>query len=243
MNLSYEIIDAVDGRKGLPVQYENMVDTSAMLRDFGRPMSNPEIGCALSHISVYKKMIQRDLPGALILEDDTVWSTAATKLLRELKPGELDFLQLDYGWADIWRFSPPKPSGKAGVKFKRLAKNSGLANSYIISNFAAKYLLENSLPVTSPADWPCDLRELKPMITFPRVCHQSRSTQGDSYLQSGRRNLKKHRKAAGPPSLDASFLSNRNGKRNPSPKMPYFIYRLLIRRVAPEKSPEASKTS
>lgn len=230
--LRYEIFYAVDARKGVPDKYKNMVDVSGMKERFGRQMSDPEIGCALSHISVYKEIVRRQLPGALVLEDDTLWSDAATALLRKLEPGEIDFLQLDYGWADIWRLIPAKRSGVAGIKFKRLAKNAGLANSYVISKYAAKYLINESSPICFPADWPCDLRPLRPMVCCPRVSRQSHAEQGNSYLESGRKYSKAH--SLKPDVLATqgkSVTENRRTRRNPRPEMPYLLYRLLITRV------------
>ena len=232
--LSFKIFDAIDARQEVPKEYEKQVDVAGMKRRFGRVMSAPEIGCALSHIQVYREIIKRQLPGALILEDDTDWSDAATTLLRELEPGEIDFLQLDYGWADIWRFVPAKPAGMAGVKFKRLAKNSGLANSYVLSKFAAEYLIEKSLPICFPADWPCDLRPLRPMVCLPRVCRQSRAEKESSYLESGRKYSKARSFNPEVPATEAKAVTKSRGThRNPRPEMPYSLYRLLITRVAP----------
>ena len=41
----------------------------------GRNLLLGEIGCALSHLSIYKRVIENDLSGALIFEDDVIINT------------------------------------------------------------------------------------------------------------------------------------------------------------------------
>lgn len=229
--LTYTLIDAVDGRNGLDADQEAMCDRHLMQDKFGRELADTEIACALSHRRAYEYVLTNDLPGALILEDDTVWTDDATSVLKALSPGDIDFLQLDYGWAEFWRFSFSKRLGNTSLRIRRFAKNAGLANSYIISQHAAHFILQNSTPLYLPADWPCDLRPLKPAGVVPRVCKQSQLGRDISFIESGRVLEKEKQKNTNDVSSSKwkrmlSFGSSCSA-RNPRPELPYLLYRIM----------------
>ena len=48
-------------------------------------MTKGEIGCALSHLKIYQKTVDEDIPYALILEDDTLFDTEFPKYLNDLE--------------------------------------------------------------------------------------------------------------------------------------------------------------
>ena len=72
--LEYEIMDAVDGRGGLPEEYEGILNRAGTHAAFTRDMSDTEYACALSHMSVYEQIVERHFPGAIVLEDDAILS-------------------------------------------------------------------------------------------------------------------------------------------------------------------------
>lgn len=74
--LEFEFFDAIDGRKGLAPEYEAMVDRVRTLERDGTPMTDGEYACALSHQAVYLRIIEEDLPGAIVLEDDAMLTPA-----------------------------------------------------------------------------------------------------------------------------------------------------------------------
>jgi glycosyl transferase family 25 len=71
IGLDYEIITAVDGRD-LDLHDPTTVDPSLMKRtgELANPFPEGIVGCALSHLHVYKKIVADGLDAALILEDD-----------------------------------------------------------------------------------------------------------------------------------------------------------------------------
>ena len=228
-----EILQAIDGRKGLPKEWISKVDFDAMKTNLGRRMTDAECACALSHLEVYKLIIGRGLPGAVVLEDDTVWSQEATDCLHALMPGELDFVQFDYGSAAIWRFLPGRRVQGTNVRLRRLAKNAPFANAYLLSNRAAQYLLRKSCPVMLPADWPCRLSPLRPMLCVPRVCFQSDKDVEASYLEESRNSarLKKSSFNSHRGKEEIAFVSS----RNPEPNLPRILKKFLIERIPKEK--------
>lgn len=60
-----EFIDAVDGRTMTDEALSNLTLDYPNLH-----LTKGEIGCALSHLKIYKKIVEEEIPLALILEDD-----------------------------------------------------------------------------------------------------------------------------------------------------------------------------
>lgn len=63
------IVSAVDGRNLTPEQRATY-DGQRARQVYGCDMTDSEIGCYLSHISVYSRMLEQGVETALILEDD-----------------------------------------------------------------------------------------------------------------------------------------------------------------------------
>ena len=58
LGVDFEFIDGVDGRE-LSQSYVDSVFDKETAQKIWKPMTRGEIGCSLSHISIYKKMIKR----------------------------------------------------------------------------------------------------------------------------------------------------------------------------------------
>lgn len=67
--LQAEFVDAVDGAALTPEQSARY-DRRRALRVYGAEMNAAEIGCHLSHLEVYRRIVARGLDTALVLEDD-----------------------------------------------------------------------------------------------------------------------------------------------------------------------------
>ncbi len=74
-NLDYERISAVDGR--IEAHINKKYDPYKNKMNYHRPMSKGAIGCYLSHIKCWKKIIKEKLDFGIILEDDV-------KLIKDL---------------------------------------------------------------------------------------------------------------------------------------------------------------
>lgn len=69
-SLDWEIFPAFDGRNMTDSERDSLYDGAKSLKNVRRQMSNGEIGCAVSHRNIYKKMISEAIPEAVVLEDD-----------------------------------------------------------------------------------------------------------------------------------------------------------------------------
>ena len=185
LSIPFEFIDAVDGRTGLPVECEQLVDRVGTEVQFGRRMTDAEYACALSHMSIYRLITEGGLPGAVILEDDAVIGPVFAKFYQNRGYERAVLIQLDHMHGDIWKFSKRMPLIE-GVKLAKAARNTSLTTGYSISHRGAAYILENGLPLRGPADWPCDVTGLPTMLALPRVVDHPAWENSDSALEAAR---------------------------------------------------------
>ncbi|MBG6187519.1 family 16 glycosylhydrolase [Flavobacterium sp. CAN_S2] len=115
-------------------------------------LTNQETAVALSHISVWEKIILKDVSNALILEDDVYFENKFSKTLNLLWE-EIESSSLDF---DIIFLSYKKVEHNPDIK--KVSKNLSVPkrgiwwfSGYILSNNGAKKLL-SKLPVIGPID-------------------------------------------------------------------------------------------
>jgi len=121
-------------------------------REINIDLTNQEVAVALSHVSIWKKIVNENISSALILEDDIYFenkfSNKLNSLWKEVTESNVDFdlLYLSYKRVD---FNPDirKFSKNLSIPKRGLWWFSG----YILTNKGAKKLL-NKLPVVGPVD-------------------------------------------------------------------------------------------
>lgn len=70
LSIPYAITEAVYGKALSAEELAASYDPEKAIWRFNRELSKGEIGCALSHMNIYRKMVAEDIPHALVLEDD-----------------------------------------------------------------------------------------------------------------------------------------------------------------------------
>lgn len=148
-----------------------------------RPLTPSEIGCALSHLVVYRTMIRQDLPRALVLEDDVIIPSEVAMVL-DLLEGQMPAEE-----PIVCLLSPAEPS-KEGVRialghgYSLMPFGSGhFTSSYALTRAAAIYLLGALHPVGDVADcWKRLARAgvLKIMVVVPTVIEQNQDEFGST---------------------------------------------------------------
>lgn len=90
-NLDFTFIDAVYG-KDLSKQYLNSIieKSSGAVLSRGFPPTPGEIGCTLSHLKTYKKVIDRNLKWACVLEDDVILDNRFARFITTFQSNNLD---------------------------------------------------------------------------------------------------------------------------------------------------------
>lgn len=213
LGLRFDFLDAIDGRSQLDEHWELLIDRYGAQNSLGRKMANTEFACALSHRLAYQRIYESGLEGAIVLEDDATIGPLFQRLARGRLLQRTNFVQFDYATAFVWKHGRVLHCLDANIQLQRLAVNSPLATGYYLSRAGAHFMLEKTVPVRLPADWPSDLRPLRPYVTIPRVVHSWAQCEASSYLQTQRSLLRgeAHKEST----VDSKELARK--KRNPKP--------------------------
>ena len=150
--LSFEIIDAIDGRQLTSEQLAHY-DARQTVQNLGREMVPAEIACALSHRSLYQRMVDQNLDEVLILEDDAVLQYGFLAALghRSSFPTDWELVLLCHNRAidSAWYHHPLVEHFKV-VRFARRVMSSA---GYLLKQSAARKLLAAGHPVCVPSDF------------------------------------------------------------------------------------------
>jgi len=158
---SYEIVTAVDARD-LDLSHVNLVAPHVLNRSSFRPGA---VGCALSHLLVYRTVLESGYERALVLEDDVLLPPDLAELTgaiaEEMSGAEVVLLNFH-----VDRRVQLTREGSRSVPSSRvLAHPVGLggltsAGAYMITSEACARMIEIALPVRAhPDDWEFFVRE------------------------------------------------------------------------------------
>ena len=150
--LSFEVVAAVDGRTLSPEKLARNYDDKKFARSQGRAAKLGEIGCALSHIKIYKRMVAESIPYALVLEDDAWLNPNLPEILVAIEEKypltEKNVFLLTW----LQRFSYIK-SNRIWSSYEVVdVKSAVCTHGYVVSFAAAKCLSETLHPVRNVAD-------------------------------------------------------------------------------------------
>lgn len=185
LSIQFEFVDAIDGRAGLAPQLESMIDRPGTETEFGRRMTDAEYACALSHMLIYKRILDQNLLGAIILEDDAILGPLFQEFIDAQGYEAGDLIQLDHWKGGVWKYSR-RHRLTASIELARASKNAFLTTGYSISQAAAAHILQHGLPLRAPADWPCDISVLRTMLAVPRVVDHPEIGGGESFIENKR---------------------------------------------------------
>ncbi|MFB6320155.1 glycosyltransferase family 25 protein [Saccharicrinis sp. FJH54] len=151
LNTPFNFITGVLGSslstKKLATNYNNR----KALRHQCRPLGPSEIGCALSHINIYRKIANENISLACILEDDVIIPENFELILSQIEQF------IDQSLPQVILLSPAKTKQKVLAKLNNKFtigryKSGYYTSSYILNNLAAKALLKVLYPVNDVAD-------------------------------------------------------------------------------------------
>jgi glycosyl transferase family 25 len=182
LKVRYKVILGVDGRRGLPSEFEAEINRAAAEARHGRQLTDGEFACALSHRKIYQSILDENLLGALILEDDIIVDGRLIEFLQTRTYERADLVMLDHSHARV--------RGKScevipGVQLARLSLPSCRTSAYSVTAKAAAYLVRVSSPISSQADWPGDITTLGAAALDPRIVE--RPVEESSHLQVDRK--------------------------------------------------------
>lgn len=152
-DLPYEFIPAINGSVLSTEERRRNYDARRFARNEGRPALPGELGCALSHIAAYRLIVERQIPFALILEDDAWLNPNVSQLLeaieRRYRPEDRNVLLLTWVAA-----ASNKKKGEFlwSTYFVADVKSAWCTHGYVVSRAAAEALIEALYPVRHLAD-------------------------------------------------------------------------------------------
>ena len=153
LGLTYEIIPAVYGAAlSNEDRLRHYDDRKAKWRQ-SRSLVSAEIGCALSHLNVYRMMIERVVEYALVLEDDVTLPSNLKSFL------DCCVKYLESNKPTVWLLSPAAgrktntPPLSIDTTHSLLPYQSGYyTSSYLLTLPAARALVKELYPVGDVAD-------------------------------------------------------------------------------------------
>lgn len=192
---NYEIIKAVDGKALSQSDSNALVDHDAIRGYLKRPMATTEIGCILSHLACYQRIIDDKLRGAVILEDDAILSNETRNVFGQLDQCSLpeDGVILLF-WA---RYISQKPvlSLKNHSIHKAYREMNG--HAYYISRASAQQLLTFHRRIKTPLDhWQhyVNNRLIKLFSITPPIAISRDNNKEDSAIENERKEAIKHKR-------------------------------------------------
>jgi glycosyl transferase, family 25 len=184
LHLPFELFPGVLGSALSPEELASCYDDKKAKRKLCMSLVPAHIGCSLSHAKIYREIIGRELPCALILEDDVVLPSSVpgvlaqiAELIEERKP-EVILLSPANGLSERKR-KRDLGNGSSLVPFK----SGYFTSSYIVTNTAARALYKELYPVADTADCWDRLKRYKVVdiyVLAPALIAQDRSTFGSS---------------------------------------------------------------
>jgi glycosyl transferase family 25 len=152
LQLDHEFMPAVRGAAIPSHEWGRHYDHVRFERIYGRRIRPGELGCALSHLAVYRAVVEQDLACCLVLEDDA-W-------LNPNLPALLDAIVARYRSDDPVLLLLSGATSVRGAGYDRLwsgyvvsvATVAFGAHAYVVSNAAARRLLDTLYPVRHVAE-------------------------------------------------------------------------------------------
>lgn len=145
----FEFVDAVDSRmldRG-DLAARGVIDEERTRQFHTRPLTINEIACSLSHGLAYQRIVEREDPVALVLEDDALF------LRRRIARVRLSELPSDFDCVFLNTFllhDPPR--GRVGRSIYSDTSYAGSAAAYLLSLTGARKLASVRRPVIHAAD-------------------------------------------------------------------------------------------
>lgn len=155
--IDFSFFDAVDG-KNLSEKELERVDFPAAKQFCGHDLSLGEVGCAMSHIRVYEKIVAENIEHCIVLEDDIYLHGNFQSIVeRAMSTCQSDIIFLHHGKAKCWPWMKKMPEGYRLAKYISPSRNSkrGIISTagYILTLSGAKKLLSKAYPIRMPSDY------------------------------------------------------------------------------------------
>ena len=188
LGVAYNRFSAVDAKRLDRSELNGAVNRFRWWCAVGRPVRIGEIGCAMSHYAIYKKMGQDDLKVACVLEDDVILDGRFNEVL------EFAERNIDTNKPQVFLLSNHTRVVDDEKDWHIVAcKRDMYTEGYVITEPAAKALLGANFPMQTPCDWwgrwaGRGIIEL--YHVFPTVCSQDQAQYVSGTVDANSFNVK-----------------------------------------------------
>lgn len=148
--LSFEFVKAVDGSE-LPTEMAKLYSATKSRETIGRELLLGEIGCALSHYKIYRRMLLQGFEAALIIEDDVALSQQLVSVLNCALQSNQDWELLNL-ITDVDEKVLANNSLPAPYAFTSFLETPNRTGAYLLRASGAQKLADAALPVRMAAD-------------------------------------------------------------------------------------------
>ncbi len=195
--------DAVDGRIMHEAELAQHFNAARAAIEYG-PMARAEVGASLSHLGIYRQMVEQNIPCAVILEDDVILDRDFSEMLQTESQHSLAsiFPAAEPVMVQLTHVERGYRAGAIEFGSRQIVRpHSGvwLSAAYFITQAAAKKMLEALYPVWMVADhW--SLFERKGLLTLrtmtPNVAWESADSQASDIEATRSRRCKSRKSIA-----------------------------------------------
>lgn len=160
---------------------DSVVDFKECHLRIGRNITLSEIGIALAHRQIYKRIIEEDCAWALVLEDDAFITNA--NLFKKQIENSICFSPDIPRVSLLFHHAKRLVDSQPNSTFKRSTITPSYAVAYALNKSAAIELLESQTPITSVADWPLCTHKIDYWLSNSfAIMHGSETYHYNSYL-------------------------------------------------------------
>lgn len=185
MGVNYERFSAIYAKNMPKNELDSKVNYFRFRCCVGRSTRIGEIGCALSHNTLYQRIITDNLPYVCVLEDDVVLSDDFVDAVNRVER------VIDVEKPQVFLLSNYTNENESISEIKRV-KNGYCTDGYIITRVAAKAILKENSPICSPCDhWPRWVKHkaIELYSVLPSVCHQNNAEFASNILSNGEKKI------------------------------------------------------
>jgi glycosyl transferase, family 25 len=165
LNIPYEFLDATDGQElsDHEIRTKYGVDTFPPWHSLNaRHLTKGEIGCLLSHLRIYKRMVDEGIDCACIFEDDNDFGQDMDSLLTGGILRKFDWELLLLGHSGVYHYRDTRRGAKCASEQKYVSSHYHITKpleapfgtfAYMIRKSAAQKLLRHAYPLRMPMDY------------------------------------------------------------------------------------------
>ena len=195
LGLDFSFIDAVDGRRLNATQRARVYDIGRNRSHFKRALSEPEIGCYLSHLAVWERIAVGTPQAAVVLEDDCSADSDFPAFLHGIAAFDLADVMIKLDGPPGWRRRLHKTVAARvdTTEVREFEVVTPYTMGYILGRLAAERLVAARSRFFRPVDndlkftWEHGVRVL---ATEPILVHGNADLARVSSIDAGRELLK-----------------------------------------------------